>query len=66
MGRDGSIGAQAVRHQGGLVIAQDSASSVVWGMPGAVVRDGVAHAIMTPAQVGDQLGRHPSLFGVDR
>jgi two-component system chemotaxis response regulator CheB len=40
MGDDGSHGAVAIREAGGQVIAQDEATSVVWGMPGAVVRIG--------------------------
>jgi two-component system chemotaxis response regulator CheB len=42
MGDDGSHGAVAIREAGGQVIAQDEATSVVWGMPGAVVRAGAA------------------------
>jgi two-component system chemotaxis response regulator CheB len=44
MGADGSKGAAAVVDAGGEVIVQDEATSVVWGMPGAVVRDGLATA----------------------
>jgi two-component system chemotaxis response regulator CheB len=36
MGQDGLIGCQRVKHLGGRVLIQDRASSVVWGMPGAV------------------------------
>ncbi len=42
MGDDGSDGAIAIHEAGGQVIVQDEATSVVWGMPGAVVRAGVA------------------------
>jgi two-component system chemotaxis response regulator CheB len=40
MGQDGAAGAAAIRRAGGMVFVQDEASSVVWGMPGAVVRAG--------------------------
>lgn len=53
MGRDGLEGARAVRAAGGMVVAQDEASSVVWGMPGAVVGAGLASAILPPAAIGD-------------
>jgi two-component system chemotaxis response regulator CheB len=36
-----------------MVVAQDEASSVVWGMPGAVVGAGLASAILPPAAIGD-------------
>lgn len=42
MGSDGCIGAGLIQSAGGYVIAQDEASSVVWGMPGAVVKAGFA------------------------
>jgi two-component system chemotaxis response regulator CheB len=45
MGQDGTEGAMAVRRAGGLVLAQDEATSVVWGMPGSVVAAGLADAV---------------------
>ncbi|MFN8050687.1 MAG: chemotaxis response regulator protein-glutamate methylesterase [Acidimicrobiales bacterium] len=46
MGSDGLAGARAVREAGGTVLAQDEPSSVVWGMPGAVVNAGLADVIL--------------------
>lgn len=57
MGRDGLIGARAVRAAGGTVIVQDRQSSVVWGMPGAVAREGLAAAVLPPAQLGSLIAR---------
>lgn len=52
MGRDGADGARRVAEAGGTVIAQDKASSVVWGMPGAVASSGIAHGVMPPDDIG--------------
>jgi len=46
MGRDGCAGAERIRARGGAVLAQDEASSVVWGMPGAVVAAGLAEEVV--------------------
>jgi two-component system chemotaxis response regulator CheB len=45
MGQDGLRGGREIREAGGSVIAQDEATSVVWGMPGAVVKAGVAEEV---------------------
>jgi two-component system chemotaxis response regulator CheB len=52
MGRDGSVGARRLLAAGGSVVVQDRASSVVWGMPGAVANSGEATAILTPEDIG--------------
>lgn len=46
MGCDGCAGARLIRSAGGAILVQDEASSVVWGMPGAVAREGLAHRIV--------------------
>lgn len=45
MGQDGLDGCRVVRERGGRVIAQDEASSVVWGMPGSVVKADLANEV---------------------
>ena len=46
MGSDGLEGARAIHQQGGIVLAQDEATSAVWGMPGRVAESGVADATL--------------------
>jgi len=46
MGSDGRGGSQVLREAGAEILAQDEASSVVWGMPGAVVGAGLADEVL--------------------
>lgn len=46
MGKDGLLGCQQVHAAGGQVLVQDQATSVVWGMPGAVANAGVADEVL--------------------
>ncbi|SPE19775.1 fused chemotaxis regulator; protein-glutamate methylesterase in two-component regulatory system with CheA [Candidatus Sulfotelmatomonas gaucii] len=46
MGSDGLAGCRLIRSQGGMVLAQDEATSIVWGMPGSVVQAGLAHKVL--------------------
>jgi two-component system chemotaxis response regulator CheB len=46
MGQDGLRGVQTLKATGAFVIAQDEASSVVWGMPGSVVAAGLADSVV--------------------
>lgn len=57
MGEDGLAGAREVRRRGGLVLCQDEASSVVYGMPSAVAAEGLADASLSPAQIGEFIRR---------
>lgn len=52
MGQDGLKGALELTNVGGTVIAQDEASSVVWGMPGAVATAGLCSAVLPLTDIG--------------
>lgn len=52
MGRDGSEGAHNLIAAGARIVVQDRASSVVWGMPGAVANAGCATAVLPPDEIG--------------
>lgn len=57
MGEDGLRGSRAIVDAGGVVLAQDEATSVVWGMPGAVVHAGLATQQLPIGQVAAEIAR---------
>jgi len=63
MGSDGMRGGREIVAAGGSVIAQDEASSVVWGMPGAAANAGICAAILPLNQIAPKLVR---VFSGDR
>ncbi len=63
MGSDGMRGGKEIVAAGGSVIAQDEATSVVWGMPGAAANAGICSAILPLNQIAPKLVR---LFAGDR
>ncbi len=52
MGQDGLLGTRAVIAAGGVAVAQDEASSVVWGMPGAIAQAGLCRAVLPLPRLG--------------
>lgn len=63
MGSDGMRGGKDIVAAGGSVIAQDEASSVVWGMPGAAANAGICAAVLPLNQIAPKLVR---VFSGDR
>ncbi len=57
MGQDGMRGSECIAERGGEIIAQDQATSVVWGMPGAVVQAGLARTILPLSQIPGEILR---------
>lgn len=55
MGSDGLIGCRLLAEQGARVVVQDEASSVVWGMPGAVATAGLAHDVLPLEDIAGKL-----------
>jgi two-component system chemotaxis response regulator CheB len=55
MGYDGLKGSQVIAAKGGQIIAQDEATSVVWGMPGAVVQAGLANAVLPIEKMSEEI-----------
>ncbi|WP_150290714.1 chemotaxis protein CheB [Sphingobium estronivorans] len=57
MGRDGTAGARDMVAAGGWIVAQDEASSVVWGMPGSIAGEGLNCALLEPRAIMDFVTR---------
>ena len=61
MGSDGQKGCETLRVAGATVIVQDEATSVVWGMPGAVARAGLAHAQVPLSGIAAEITKRTSI-----
>ena len=57
MGQDGLKGGEMAVAAGGAIIAQDEASSIVWGMPGAVAVAGLCSAVLPLDEIGPMVRR---------
>jgi two-component system chemotaxis response regulator CheB len=57
MGHDGLNGSGAVTAAGGTVVAQDEATSVVWGMPGAVATAGLCSAVLPLVEISAYIAK---------
>jgi two-component system chemotaxis response regulator CheB len=60
MGDDGLEGARAIRAAGGIVIAESQETAIVNGMPGAVVRAGLASKVLPLGEIADYLAQLPT------
>jgi len=57
MGADGCEGSKKLKAGGSVIWAQDEASSVVWGMPSAVVEAGIVEKVLTLNDIGNQINK---------
>jgi two-component system, chemotaxis family, protein-glutamate methylesterase/glutaminase len=57
MGRDGAAGLLAIRQAGGFTIAQDEATSVIYGMPREAASIGAAQSILALEEIGSQIAK---------
>ncbi|MEN3186360.1 MAG: chemotaxis response regulator protein-glutamate methylesterase [Atribacterota bacterium] len=55
MGKDAMEGCRLVRQEGGMVIAQDEASSLIFGMPRAVIEEGLANLVLPLEEIGEAI-----------
>ncbi|AMK19177.1 MULTISPECIES: chemotaxis protein CheB [Sphingobium] len=64
MGRDGTVGGRDIVAAGGWIVAQNEASSVVWGMPGSVATAGLSCALLDPYAIMDFVARRGKSRGL--
>ena len=55
MGQDGLKGCETIQAAGGQILVQDEASSVVWGMPGAVANAGLAEKMLSLKELASEI-----------
>jgi two-component system chemotaxis response regulator CheB len=55
MGCDGLQGCQKIYEAGGQIMAQDQESSVVWGMPGFVAKEGLASVVAPLPRLAEEV-----------
>ena len=63
MGQDGLLGCEALRSKGSYILAQDEATSVVWGMPGFVARAGLADKVLPLKSIVPEIVDRCAQFG---
>lgn len=61
MGKDGLRGCELFREKGAQILAQDEETSVVWGMPGFVAREGLADEVLPLSRVAPEIVRRVAL-----
>jgi two-component system chemotaxis response regulator CheB len=61
MGHDGQKGVELINARGGYCVAQDKATSVVWGMPGAVAENGLCSAVLPLSEIAPWVKQHARL-----
>jgi two-component system, chemotaxis family, protein-glutamate methylesterase/glutaminase len=62
MGQDGLRGSEIIRGAGGQILAQDEATSVVWGMPGFVAKAGLADKVLPLGELASEVVRRVSQY----
>jgi two-component system chemotaxis response regulator CheB len=55
MGQDGLLGARILAASGSAILAQDEATSVVWGMPGYIAKAGIADRVLSPLEIAEEI-----------
>jgi two-component system, chemotaxis family, protein-glutamate methylesterase/glutaminase len=66
MGDDGARGLKEMLEAGAATIAQDEASSVVWGMPGTAVKMGAAQSVLPLHRIPQELLRLVAISAADK
>ena len=61
MGQDGLLGSRDLKRAGATIVAQDEASSTVWGMPGQVAQAGLADFTLDLKEIASEIVRQTGM-----
>lgn len=64
MGQDGLVGSRAIKEAGGTVLAQDEETSVIWAMPGAVVKNELTYKVLPIDKIAEEITMRARRGGV--
>lgn len=66
MGHDGTLGGQAIKRQGGLLLAEDESTCVVFGMPKSLIKTGLVNEVCPIQDMVDKIKSYVTMLGTEQ